>query len=371
MAEIMGFGLSHYPGPGVPVEFWPNMLAQWVKLGRIKPDLYDDKSRWPAPMRAEWGNDDGQAAAREHRRRLLAGYARLREELDAFRPDLVLIWGDDQFENFKRDCIPAFSVGIFDKVVSRPFGGGKIPFGTTENAWGVPSDTELTIRCHYDGAAGLCRALLEGGFDVAYSRTVRHPAGLAHSFNNTVLYLDYERRGFDYPIVPFHVNCYGNQLMSTSAGAAGEGSDEVSPPSPSPARCFAIGQETARFFARSPWRVALVGSASWSHGSLTPKHGRLYPDVEADRVRAEELRTGGFRDWGRISQSAIEESGQHEILNWICLAGAMTELGNPVEIVDFVESYCFNSAKCFALFPSVSASAAATGRTAGAERVTA
>jgi len=62
------------------------MLAQWVKLGRIKPDLYDDKSRWPAAMRAEWGNDDGQAAAREHRRRLLAGYARLRAELDAFPP---------------------------------------------------------------------------------------------------------------------------------------------------------------------------------------------------------------------------------------------------------------------------------------------
>jgi len=169
--------------------------------------------------------------------------------------------------------------------------------------------------------------------------------------------------------VLFHVNCYGNQLMSTSAGAAGEGSDEVSPPSPSPARCFVIGQATARFFARSPWRVALVGSASWSHGSLTPKHGRLYPDIEADRVRAEELRSGGFRDWGKISQSAIEESGQHEILNWICLAGAMTELGNPVEMVDFVESYCFNSAKCFALFPSPAA--ASTRRTAGVARVTA
>ena len=42
----------------------------------------------------------------------------MREALDAFKPDIVLIWGDDQYENFKRDCIPAFCVGIYDKVVS-------------------------------------------------------------------------------------------------------------------------------------------------------------------------------------------------------------------------------------------------------------
>ena len=126
MAEIVGMGLSHYPGPVVPVEYWPNMLTRWVELGRIKPEDFAARDRWPEPMRKEWGNDEGQGAARHHRDRLLAGYRRLREELDAFRPDLVLIWGDDQFENFKRDCVPAFCVGIFDKVVSRPFSGGQI-----------------------------------------------------------------------------------------------------------------------------------------------------------------------------------------------------------------------------------------------------
>jgi hypothetical protein len=350
MAEIIGMGLSHYPGPLVPVEHWPNMLSRNVEHGRIAPELFADKSRWPAEMRAEWGDDQGQTAAVEHRRRLLAGYKRLRQELDAFRPDIVLIWGDDQYENYKKDCIPAFCVGIHEQVVSRPYGGGKIPFKTTENAWGLPADTELPIRGHYQAASALCRHLLESDFDIAYSRETRHPAGLAHSFNNTVLYLDFERRGFDYPVIPFHVNCYGNQLMSTSASTVGEGVKEISPPSPSPARCFEIGRATARFFANSPWRVALIGSASWSHGSLTQKHGRLYPDVDADRRRYDELRSGGFADWGRISQEEIEVSGQHEVLNWICLAGAMSELGHSAEVVDFVESYVFNSAKCFALF---------------------
>jgi len=353
MAEILGIGLSHYPGPSVPAQHWPRMIERNVEVGRVKPDLFAAKDRWPEPMRAEWGNDEGVSAAERHREKLLAGYTRLRAELDAFRPDLVVIWGDDQYENFRRDCIPAFCIGIFDSVISRPLTTCGIPFKTKENAWGLPPDTEMRIRGHYDGAAGLCRSLLEDGFDVAYAMEFKHPAGLAHSFNNTILYLDHQRRGFDYPIVPFHVNCYGNQLLKSAARAMGEaGSDAITPPAPSPARCFDIGRATARHFAASPWRVALIASSSWSHGSLTAKHGKLYPDLDADRARFDDLRNGGFASWGKLTQAAIEESGQHEILNWICLAGAMSELGQKAEIVSYVETYVFNSSKCFAYFPA-------------------
>ena len=309
MAEIMGFGLSHYPGPGVPVEFWPHMLSQWVKLGRVEARSL---RRQVALARAD-ARGMGQRRGAKRRARASPPPARRISRACArsstrSRPISSSSGATISSRTSSATAFPPFSVGIFDKVISRPYGGGKVPFGTTENAWGLPADTELPIRCHYDGAAALCRTLIEEGFDLAYSRTTRHPAGLAHSFNNTVLYLDYERRGFDYPIIPFHVNCYGNQLMTTSASAVGEGSDEISPPAPSPARCFALGRATARFFAQSPWRVALIGSASWSHGSLTPKHGRLYPDLEADRARAEELRSGRFRDWGNLAQSQIDDS---------------------------------------------------------------
>jgi hypothetical protein len=363
MGEIIGMGLSHYPGPMVPVESWPTMLQRWVEIGRIKPELFAARDQWPEAMRREWGDDEGQAAARAHRDRLLAGYRRLREELDAFQPDVVLIWGDDQFENYKRNCVPAFAVGIFDEVISKPFDGNAVVFKTEENAWGLPPDTELPIRGHYQAARDLAKALLDGGFDVAYSLQFDHPRGLAHSFNNTVVYLDYDRQGFDYPVIPFHVNCYGSQLLKTSASAVGEGADVTTPPSPSPARCFELGGAIARFFADSPWRVALIGSSSWSHGSLTPKHGRLYPDLAADRVRHEELRSGDFSRWGSITQEEMEDSGQHELLNWIALAGAMTEMGMKAQVVDFVESYIFNSSKCFALFPP-------QGKSAGAEQET-
>src|SRR3546814_10756195 len=44
----------------------------------------------------------------------------------------------------------------------------------------------------------------------------RHAAGLAHSFSNTVLFLDLPAAGraFHYPLLPVHVNCYGGQLLT-------------------------------------------------------------------------------------------------------------------------------------------------------------
>jgi hypothetical protein len=361
MSEILGVGLSHFPGPIVPADKWPRMLKRNVDVGRIAPELFADKSKWPRQMIEEWADDEGVGAALEHERRLKAGYRALRKEIDSFKPDLVLIWGDDQYENFRSDCIPAFCINIFDEVISRPFGGAGGVFQTKENAWGIPADTPMPVRGHREAANALCSHLLRHDFDLSYATTMRSDAGLSHSFNNTIVFLDLERSGFDYPVLPFHVNCYGNQLLRGTADNAEKRAKapEFSPPSPSPRRCFEIGRATARFFADSPWRVAIIASSSWSHASLTAKHGRLYPDVEADRKLHADLLDGGFRDWGKLPLEQIEDAGQNEVLNWVCLAGAMTELGQAPAMVEFVETHVFNSSKCFAMFPPLAASARA------------
>jgi len=115
MSEILGLGLSHYPGLLVPPERWIGLLKRGVEMGRVPKELFGDRARWPKAMLDEWGADEGAAAARAHEKRLLEGFRSLRAELDAFKPDLVLIWGDDQFENFRRDCVPAFCVYVMDK----------------------------------------------------------------------------------------------------------------------------------------------------------------------------------------------------------------------------------------------------------------
>ena len=103
--------------------------------------------------------------------------------------------------------------------------------------------------------------------------------------------------------------------------------------------------------AASPWRVALIASSSWSHAFLTPKHHLLHPDVAADRALYESLRHADYAAWRTTSLAAIEDSGQQEMLNWMCLAGAMAELDRRPSETTFIESWIFNSNKVFATFP--------------------
>jgi hypothetical protein len=353
MAQILGIGVTHYPGLLVPHRYWTQLLRRSVQIGRVDAALFEDKSRWPAAMLAEWGHDEGVSAAREHEDRLVQGFRVVRKELDAFQPDLVLIWGDDQYENFRNDCVPPFCIYMFDELECKPYGGGRRPFQCEESAYGLPPEAPLRVRGNAEVASGLCRTLLEQHFDVAYATETRAEAGLAHSFSNTLVFLDRELRGMDYPVLPFHVNCYGNQLLSGARPDIKQKTRlKMSPPAPTPARCFELGRAVARYFAGTDLRVALIASSSWSHGSLTAKHGRLYPDVGADRRLHQELVEGRFSRWGELETAQIEDAGQNEILNWVCLAGAMTELGQRATMADYVESCLFNSSKVFALFPA-------------------
>jgi hypothetical protein len=348
MAEILGLGVTHYPGLMFPDARMATFLERTLASGRV-PEARKDPASWPEAMRREWGEDRGATAAVEHRRRCREAFRAARRELDAFAPDFVLIWGDDQYENFREEIIPPFCVFATPEVACRPFSTRR-SFAPPENAWGEPSETVVTLKGHPAAAKYLVAELLQAQFDMPYAYTTRYEQGLAHAFINTVLYLDWDRTGFPYPVVAFHVNCYGSAVIQRRGGAASPASPEPDPPGPTPARCFDVGAATARALARSPWRVALIGSSSWSHAFLTGKTDWIEPDLESDRQRLEELRTGRYARWRDLTTAEIEGAGQHEFLNWICLAGAMHELGRRAEILDYVESYIFNSDKCFAVF---------------------
>jgi len=213
--------------------------------------------------------------------------------------------------------------------------------------WGEGEEWSYTLRGHREGAKWLAAALLERGVDLPYAyRPLHHQLG--HAFLNTLLYLDYDRKGFDYPILPFQVNCYGSRVVRNRGGSR-EYNKEPDPPGPLPSRCMALGAATASALRQSPWRVALIASSSWSHAFLTDKHHWLWPDVQSDRERYEELRAGDYAAWRSLTTAQIEDAGQQEMLNWMCLAGAMEELGHRLEIVDYIETYIFNSSKCMAL----------------------
>jgi hypothetical protein len=51
--------------------------------------------------------------------------------------------------------------------------------------------------------------------------------------------------------------------------------------------------------------------------------------------------------WRGLSAAAVEDSGQQEILNWSCLAGAMSALGRKPQETAFLDTWIFNSSKAF------------------------
>jgi len=223
-----------------------------------------------------------------------------------------------------------------------------------QNPWYEPQDRAFTLRGHRSAAKHLASSLLEQSFDVAYAYRPLH-APIGHAFSNSLLYLDWDRKGFDYPTIPVSLNCYGRRLIVNQGHLADmmnpPSADQLDPPSPSPARCFDFGAACARAMLESPWRVALIASSSWSHAFLTEKHHYLYPDHPADRLLYRALVDGKYDVWRRQTLAQVEDSGQHELLNWFCLIGAMAELGRRSTDAVYIESSIMNSNKVIATFP--------------------
>ena len=194
------------------------------------------------------------------------------------------------------------------------------------------------------------------GFDVACCWRLRNQENYGHAFTTTIQYLDLDKRGFDYPVIPLTVNCYGSDLrvpnerypVTKMIGRLLENVSEPPPPSPPPWRCYDLGKAVAEIIKQSPWRAVVIGSSSWSHASLTKKNHYLWPDVETDRQRLAELKSGEQRKWRGLDPALIRDAGQHEFLNWICLAGAMAD--RKAEILAWAECHIFNSSKCVSVF---------------------
>ena len=138
------------------------------------PEQYRTPAGWPEIMRREWGDDEGASFARRHSEEVVAEIRKVRAALDEFKPDFVLIWGDDQHENFHDDIIPSFCVLAYDSVDVKPWSKP----GAPPNRWGETADTTFHIRGHKQAAKYLASALIEQNFDLAYAyRPLHVPLG--------------------------------------------------------------------------------------------------------------------------------------------------------------------------------------------------
>ena len=212
-------------------------------------------------MREEYGDDEGTSAAARHREALVTQMRKARRLLDDFAPDFVVIWGDDQYENFQEDIIPPFCVFAYDTFAPMPWAHAP----ARVNIWDEPKDTTLELRGHRHGAKALTQGLLTAGFDIAYAYKPLHQRTV-HASLNAIMYLDYDRRGFT-PGDPGELLWSPGHFPTRGAGSLAHEltDDQLDPPSPMPWRCYDLGAACARALAQSPWRVACLASSSWSH----------------------------------------------------------------------------------------------------------
>jgi hypothetical protein len=126
-------------------------------------------------MRREYGDDGGAASAAAHRASLLRHFRHARRLLDDFRPEVVIIWGDDQHENFTDDIIPPFcsspTTGRSAALAAR---------GQRAQHLGRGPEHGVPIR-GTGGWQAPARQLLDQGVDMAYAYSLHYPGSPTRS----------------------------------------------------------------------------------------------------------------------------------------------------------------------------------------------
>jgi protocatechuate 4,5-dioxygenase beta chain len=240
--------------------------------------------------------------------RVRKGFSQLREELEAYRPDALIIVGDDQGEVFSRAFIPSMALYVGEKVA------GRISIGLL----GEPLDqNHIELTCHGQLSRDLLDQLVARGFDLGYVEELRPlgrpQAGLGHAFVRMANVLGVHESGL--PTIILFLNAYF-------------------PPLPSAKRCYELGRAIAQVLAGRPERVAILASGGLSHDPRGPRAG--WVDEPLDRWVLERLEHGeGEKLQGLFAfDSDTLRSGTGEIRSWITAAGAFH--GQRATVFDYI-----------------------------------
>jgi hypothetical protein len=302
-------------------------------------------ARSARPVRADVPIDDLEASRRKHAR-VQHGFAVLRQKLAEARPDVIVIFGDDQLECFDFSNYPAFSL-----YVGEEFAGAlpseQAPIGARRPA---EPPAKARLKGHPKLAVALLTGLMKRGIDPAFCMDMPKPeAGIGHAIMNPAHSLTDLR----IPIVPILINCYYA-------------------PQPTAVRCYQLGRAVRESIEEYPdgLRVALIGSGGLWH---TPGKQDAWLNEAFDEALLAHMAQGDikamaacFDDYrvpeGDLSQDigtrgkAVTgmpafggpQGGTRETCNWIAAAGAVE--GRTATIIDRVPIYASPINAAFAYF---------------------
>ncbi len=313
MAKITAvLAASHSPFMFQPVEWWLSTRAR-------------------RSLAAEAPAENAQEMQEKHAR-IQAGWGKLRDIFRDARPDVMLVFGDDQHEQLDLTNHPAFAVyvgGRFEGYRAVSYEGpNRKPKPRLPEHW-------TSVETHRPLASHVLETLMSTGFDPAFMLELRNrEIGMGHAFMRPAGPLTDGR--FDVPMVPILVNC-------------------MYAPQPTAARCvdFARAVRTAVTAWPEDVNVAIIGSGGLWH---TPGGRDSYLDEGFDREILESLQRGDvehsvayFDKWtpepGLAHRGCFEQftggtgmrggvgSGAGETRNWL-MAAAVAE--RPAILVDYI-----------------------------------
>ena len=298
---VLGIGTSHSPQLSVRASDWQVLrekdehdprLNYQVLLERAKPGIQAELT----PEKFRERDEACQKAIKT-----------LGDVLREAEVDLVVIFGDDQHEQFQDDNMPTFAIyhGKSLPVVTH---GGRNPAAWKsfeELGW---AQTAPEYEAGQALAEHLISSLVNDEFDIARCNTLRPEIGVGHAFS--FLY----RRilpGGKLPMVPVMVNTY------------------YPPNQPTPKRCYAFGQAVRK--AVESWqadrRVAVMASGGLSHVVI---------DEEIDQMTIGGLRNKKPEILWQLPRERLS-GGTSEILNWVALAGVVESM--EMKFFEYVTTY--------------------------------
>ena len=308
----LGMASAHAPMMFQKAQYWPRMIE------RIPAEA---REHLPKTARVELATPsivDG------HIQRIEAAFATLRSELQAYRPDALIMIGDDQGDMFDAANNPTFAIYTGDE----PLWGR-----SARDAFDVPAAerTRLVFPQHAELARHLLRGLIERDFDVAnvgrFDPRGNPARGVSHMVSNLVPEVDPTLR---IPLVCVFIN-------------------EYFPPLPSAARCARLGEAIADVLRDRPERIAIYASGGLSHYPGMFNAGWI--DQPLDRWILERLERNDVTGLEHLFtfDSDTMRSGTGEVRAWISVAAAMRR---PARVVDYIPAHSTQTGCGFAFWPA-------------------
>lgn len=224
--------------------------------------------------------------------RIRDGLASLRSKILSLRPDVLMVLGDDQNENFLENNLPQFAIYVGKELVAAERGGR----------------TGQRYRCDAEAAWTILEQCVESGIDLASSNEFPNNHLISHAHREPLEYLDING---NLPIVPIFINA-------------------IHVPAPTPARCYRFGEILKEVIGLLPAEKRVVVYASgglshfsagypWLHYKGPCTLGSICQDF--DRKILDWMENGRGNELAALSNVDLIQNGEIELRQWITLMG--------------------------------------------------